>query len=195
MKWWKITYKTIIVLFALAGLFFTGTYLALQFKLTNDKGAVDSNNRYFDEIKDKYNQSFKKDTSKTARKEYEVLHRALILNKYWPKNAELIIAAYQMSGNEKEALRMIDAAELHLQNNKAYLLEVAEYNKKLASKSNTDSTGSIYEWMNIAEWTDFKFAVSKDKTIIDSVAKQTGVEPRLIVSVLVGEQIRLFNSK
>ena len=114
MKWWKITYKTIIVLFALAGLFFTGTYLALQFKLTNDKGAVDSNNRYFDEIKDKYNQSFRKDTSKTSRKEYEVLHRALILNKYWPKNAELIIAAYQMSGNEKEALRMIDAAELHL---------------------------------------------------------------------------------
>jgi hypothetical protein len=92
-------------------------------------------------------------------------------------------------------LRMIDAAELHLQNNKAYLLEVAEYNKKLASKSNTDSTGSIYEWMNIAEWTDFKFAVAKDKAIIDSVAKQTGVEPRLIVSVLVGEQIRLFNSK
>ena len=195
MKWWKITYKTLIILFALVGLFFAGTYMALQLKLTNDTGAVDSNNRYFDEIKDKYNQSFKKDTSKTARKEYEVLHRALILNKFWPKNAELIIAAYQMSGNEKEALRMIDAAELHLQNNKSYVAKVAEYNKKLASKSNTDSTGSIYDWMNIAEWTDFKFAVAKDKIIIDSVAKQTGVEPRLIVSVLVGEQIRLFNSK
>ena len=33
-----------------------------------------------------------------------------------------------------------------------------------------------------------------DKHLIDSVALVTGVEPRLIVSVLVGEQIRLFNS-
>ncbi|MFZ9846981.1 MAG: hypothetical protein ACO3EE_02370 [Flavobacteriales bacterium] len=195
MKWWKITYKTIIVLFALVGLFFTGTYLALQFKLTNDKGAVDSNNRYFDEIKDKYNQSFKRDTAKTAKKSYEVLQRALILNKYWPINAELIIAAYQMSNNEKEALRMIDATELHLQNNKNYLTEVAELNKKLKETARLDSNGSIFEWMNISEWTDFKFAVAKDKALIDSVAKQTGVEPRLIVSVLVGEQIRLFNSK
>ena len=36
--------------------------------------------------------------------------------------------------------------------------------------------------------------VKKDKHLIDSVATLTGVEPRLIVSVLVGEQIRLFNS-
>lgn len=41
---------------------------------------------------------------------------------------------------------------------------------------------------------DFKIAVAKDKYYIDSVAKVTGVEPRLIVACLVGEQIRLFNS-
>lgn len=194
MKWWKIIFKTIVVLFALVGLFFTGTYLALQLKLTNDDGAVDSNNRYFDDIKDKYNQSFKRDTSKTARKEYELLQRVLILNKYCPKNAELILAAYQQSNNEKEALRMIDAAELHLQENKAYLADVAQYNIKRNSLPRDYINGSIFEWMNISEWTDFKFAVAKDKKLIDSVAKQTGVEPRLIVSVLVGEQIRLFNS-
>jgi hypothetical protein len=48
--------------------------------------------------------------------------------------------------------------------------------------------------MNIAEWQDFKIAVAKDKYYIDSAAKVTGVEPRLIVACLVGEQIRLFNS-
>jgi hypothetical protein len=53
---------------------------------------------------------------------------------------------------------------------------------------------SVFDWMNIPEWQVFKEAVSKDKPLIDSVAHLTGVEPRLIVSVLVGEQIRLFNS-
>jgi hypothetical protein len=49
--------------------------------------------------------------------------------------------------------------------------------------------------MNISEWQDFKIACAKDKKLIDSVAELTGVESRLIVSCLVGEQIRLFNSK
>ena len=48
--------------------------------------------------------------------------------------------------------------------------------------------------MNISEWQDFKIAVAKDTHLIDSVAKVTGVEARLIVACLVGEQIRLFNS-
>ena len=38
-------------------------------------------------------------------------------------------------------------------------------------------------------------AVAKDQPLIDSVANLTDVEPRLIVAVLVGEQIRLFNSE
>jgi hypothetical protein len=41
---------------------------------------------------------------------------------------------------------------------------------------------------------DFKIAVIKDTLLIDSAAHLTGVEPRLIVSVLLGEQMRLFNS-
>jgi hypothetical protein len=52
----------------------------------------------------------------------------------------------------------------------------------------------MYDWMNIAEWKDFKVAVAKDKKLIDSVAVLCAIEPRLIVACLVGEQIRLFNS-
>jgi hypothetical protein len=53
---------------------------------------------------------------------------------------------------------------------------------------------SAFDWMNIDEWKTFKEAVVKDRKLIDSVSRQTGVESRLIVSCLVGEQIRLFNS-
>ena len=195
MKWLKHLLKIIVILFALVGLFFAGTYVAMQFKLTNDKGSVDRNDRYFNEIKDKYNQSFKKDTSTFQKQEFEALHRILILNKYCPKNAEMILDVYSKSNNEVEVLRMLDAVDMQLQSNPQYLSEIAKHHEGKKSVPPTYIHGSVFDWMNISEWTDFKIAVAKDKTLIDSVAKLTGVEPRLIVSVLVGEQIRLFNSK
>ena len=49
--------------------------------------------------------------------------------------------------------------------------------------------------MNFIEWSYFKEAVAKDKKYIDSAAAACGVEPRMIVACLVGEQVRLFNSR
>ena len=49
--------------------------------------------------------------------------------------------------------------------------------------------------MNEPAWPALKAAILKDKDVILEAARLTGVEPRLIVSCLVGEQIRLFNSK
>ena len=193
MKWIKITLRALVIIFALVGFFFTGTYLAMHFKLTNDKGIVDVNDRYFHEIKDKYNQGFKQDSTLYKIKEYEAYQRILILNKYFPKNADFIFNAYLKSKNEHETLRMLDAVDIRLKGNSAYQSELNQYyiSKR---KRPVYSNQSVFEWMNISEWTDFKFAVAKDKKHIDSVAKVTGVEPRLIVSCLVGEQIRLFNS-
>lgn len=193
-KWFKIPFYTFLVGFALIGFFLTASYVAIKFRLTDDGGTIDANNRYFDQNKDKYNQSFKKDTTTVEYKEYEALHRVLILNKYYPKNAQYILHAFNKNHNEIEVLRMLDAVDISLKGNKQYQKEVNKYfyakrHRKLKYKHE-----SVYEWMNIAEWQTFKEAVVKDKAIIDSVANQTGVESRLIVSCLVGEQIRLFNS-
>lgn len=155
---------------------------------------MDSNNRYFNDIQDKYNQGFKKKVGNIDYNSYEALNRILILNKYYPKNAQIILHAYKKNHNEVEVLRMLDAVDLLLKKNKRYLQEVNKF--KFASKHHTPNLKdeSVYEWMNIAEWETFKEAVAKDKRLIDSVANQTGVESRLIVACLVGEQIRLFNS-
>jgi len=53
---------------------------------------------------------------------------------------------------------------------------------------------NVFEWMNIEEWNYFKLSVIKDTALIDSAARLCGIESRLIVSVLLGEQMRLFNS-
>lgn len=194
-NWLKYFSVGFIVVFALIGLFLTTAFFAVKLHVANDPGAVDYNDRYFQELKDKYGQSSTSDSSKVNGREAEFFHNVLVLNKYYPENSLYILNAYLKSKNLSEAERMIGAVNLYMQDNKGYNSEIKDFevaNSKVGSQRNN---GSVFEWMNIAEWEDFKLAVAKDKPLIDSVANLTDVEPRLIVAVLVGEQIRLFNSE
>ncbi len=184
-----------IVVFALIGLFLTTAFFAVKLHVTDDPGAVDYNDRYFQELKDKYGQSDTDDSSKVNNKEAEFFHNVLVLNKYYPENSLYILNAYLKSRNLAEAERMIGAVNLYMQDNKGYNSEIKDFEITNAKDGSQRNNGSVFEWMNIAEWEDFKLAVAKDKPLIDSVANLTDVEPRLIVAVLVGEQIRLFNSE
>lgn len=192
-KWFKIPFYTLTFAFAAIGFFLTVSYMAIQLGWTKEGGIVDSNNRYFQEMQDKYNQDFKVDSVTMVQKRYEAMERIIVLNEYYPQNAQYILSVLQKGADEYEVLRMLDAVDLQLKDNKQYRKALSKI--KFNAKRTKEVTNlSAFEWMNIAEWKTFKEAVSKDKKLIDSVAKQTGVEGRLIVSCLVGEQIRLFNS-
>ena len=184
----------IIIVFALIGLFLTTAFFAVKLHVTDDPGAVDYNDRYFQELKDKYGQSKAKDSTTVNNREATFFHNVLVLNRYYPENSLFILNAYLKSHNLAEAERMVGAVNLYMQDNKLYNAEVKDFEVKNDKEGNQRNSGSVFEWMNIAEWEDFKLAVAKDKPLIDSVANLTDVEPRLIVAVLVGEQIRLFNS-
>jgi hypothetical protein len=183
-----------VVVFALIGFFLTTAFFAIKLHVTDDPGAVDFNDRYFQEINDKYGKSVTIDTSHMNNREALFFHNVLVLNKYYPENSLFILNAYLKSQNLSEAERMISAVNLHMQDNKSYISEIADFGNKDLTDGTQRNSGSVFGWMNIAEWSDFKIAVAKDKPLIDSVANLTDVEPRLIVAVLVGEQIRLFNS-
>lgn len=45
------------------------------------------------------------------------------------------------------------------------------------------------------EWVAFRQAVTKDKPMIDKVSKETGIPSRLLIAILVPEQMRLFHSE
>jgi len=180
-------------IFALIGLTLTMAFFAVKFHLTNDPGVVDLNDRYFQDIKDKYGRGTENETAINFS-EAQLLHNISVLSEYYPENAYYIQNAYFKSHNLKEAQHMIEAVNLHMQDNSEYHLEVNAFKEAGGQNDAKLNTKSVFEWMNINEWQDFKLAVAKDKNLIDSAAHLTGVEPRLIVSVLVGEQIRLFNS-
>jgi len=189
----RIPYKVCLFIFAAIGFFLTVSYAAIQLGLTNEDGIVDSNNRYYHEMHDKYNQDFKIDSTTMVKRRFEAMERIVILNEFYPTNAKYVLSVLQKGADETEVLRMLDAIDIQLKDNDGYSTAVAEWKSK--SKTHGTVTAlSAFDWMNIAEWRTFKEAVAKDKKLIDSVANQTGVEGRLIVSCLVGEQIRLFNS-
>ena len=50
------------------------------------------------------------------------------------------------------------------------------------------------EWNKSEEWVTLREALIKDSAVINQVSLETGVEARLIASVIVVEQLRLFHS-
>ena len=94
--------------------------------------------------------------------------------------------------------QMIYAADMYLQEGdtaRQYQQMVRELKAVLDKYPAKASDAHLIPWMNEPAWPALKAAILKDKDVILEAARLTGVEPRLIVSCLVGEQIRLFNSK
>lgn len=188
-RWIKWTYLSFMHGLALVGLFIIGTAIAVKLKWTNDSGNVDLNSRYFSQMAGKYNQGFATDSLSFAKHERLMYQNVGLLAKYYPHNAKIILDAYHQSGDITIALRMLDAANLRMKNHKGYQAEL----EKIESQANEASL-SIYPWANYKEWKEFCSVVRSDSAAIDSVSRITGVESRLIVMCLVGEQIRMFNS-
>ncbi|MBM4178107.1 MAG: hypothetical protein FJ211_02085 [Ignavibacteria bacterium] len=191
----RIPIFVIIGCFALYGALLVATQLAMTFKLTDDSGVVDANSRYFQEMHDKYNLNFKVDSGSMRKHRYEVLDRLLLLNDYYPNNAQLILEAYQHTADERTALQMLDAVDLRMQGNIQYQQAVRAMRERMNKRQAVATKLSVFEWMNIDEWKYFKEALSKDRKLIDSAARLAGIESRYIVACIVGEQVRLFNSR
>ena len=185
----RYSYLIILHILSAIALFLILTALAVQFKWTNQNGSIDVNNRYFSENADRYNQGFKTDSLSIAKDEYIMFRNIGILAKYYPSNAKIIMKAYYKSNNVAVVLRMLDAINIKMKDNKSYQKELAGI-----KVSNDIKTLSIYPWANCREWKEFSNAVKADRHAIDSVSRLTGVESRFIVMCLVGEQVRMFNS-
>ena len=74
-------------IFALIGLVLTLAFFAVKFHLTNDPGVVDLNDRYFQDIKDKYGRGTENDTTAVDFDEARLLYNLSVLGKYYPANA------------------------------------------------------------------------------------------------------------
>jgi hypothetical protein len=188
-KFIRISYWVSIHGLAAFALFIMLTALAVKFKWTNTTGLVDVNNRYYANLANEYGKDQHLSGIDTARREALLLQQIGVLAKFHPADARKISAAYYKTNNLQIATRMFNASRLLLRKNKAFQKELkALYHNTMMRRK------SLYAWSNYSVWNSFCKTVQKDKNAIDSAARITGVEPRLIVMCLVGEQVRMFNA-
>jgi hypothetical protein len=188
-KFFRITYYLIIHGLAVFALFLIFTATAVYFKWTNQSGSTDVNNRYFNELSDKYGREQDMDSSTFLVQQELFFQKLGILAKYKPADALKISKAYEISKDVKVGLRMFDAVALLLKDKKSFQRDIRE-----VKSAGEGGSRSVFEWSNYKVWDEFCSAVLRDKRAIDSASRITGVESRLIVMCLVGEQVRMFNS-
>jgi len=212
----KIIYRILLYGFATAGLVLVGGYLAVYFKITNVPGIVDLNNAYYDRVAHYYEPMIEVATSSDLTvseiekqitslekikkfKQVNLCKIAVIKNSY-PDNAAAIADVYAQKNSEVLLSKMLVAAEIRLKENaelyKDYLAcEHAPDNKIDENILDTivgASSTNLYAWADSEEWQVIKKALVKDEANIKKAAQLAGADPRLLVSVCIVEQFRLY---
>ena len=191
---WRKVFDILVGLFALAGFAIISAWAIYQLGFTKNRGAVDRNSRSMlsvNEIK------ALKDANLTQEQIQERWMQQYIklaaFSKYYPTNAQLITQAAQYSHDPMMVDRMIAACGMYIEDQAGYQ-ELMRELENVLKKHPQQESANVIPWMAEAEWPALKDAIIRDKALIIEAGRLTGVEPRLIVGCLIGEQIRLFNT-
>jgi hypothetical protein len=185
----------VLHLFAFIGAGILGAWAFYELGFTNNKGGADKNNRY---LAGSQQYAATKDSVNSQEKTLKGYRDLSVLRQFYPKNADLIFNAAQFSDRPTAVQEMIYAANMYMQDDEhatAYRKMSDDVDNILKSNKMQPFEGNVIPWMNDSAWPALKAAVIKDTAVIYEAARLTGVEPRLIVGCLIGEQVRLFNSK
>jgi hypothetical protein len=195
-KWWsnkifRITIISIILIYALIGFFLTSAYLAVKWHLTDDPGTIDKNDRYYQKVYEKYQAA---DSSNLKYNEATLFYKLSVLHQFYPRNARLLSETFSLTHNPYLVEKMLDIIDVYMKDSTGYQQQISQI-PQFPVRNSIDDSMSVFYWMNMFEWEDFKIAIAKDEKVINRVSQETGVAARLIASMIVGEQIRLFDSK
>jgi len=193
--WWRKSLNVVTVLFALAGAAIIGAWGLYQLGVTNNGGAVDKNYRSLMEVSEIEDLKLANLTAEEMDNEWAKRYgRVAALARYYPVNARLILSASQHCNNPSTVDRMLAAVGIYIDNQKE-VDQLSQRIIKIMEEVPQQSTTNAIPWMTGPEWPALKNAILRDSALIREAGRLSGVEPRLIVGCLVGEQIRLFNSK
>ena len=212
-------YKVGLHVFALAGFVLVVGFFAVRWHWTDVSGTVDANSTRFQAnaqakvLGVESQKNSEKGTSLdkidiqikqlSQRKELKTKNYCLIdlIGQYSPQTASKIIEIYQQTDSDELISKIILANRIRIEekNGSDVFKNCDEANTQpdidAISKKYLGAQGeSVFPWMHNEQWTTIKQAIVKDKDVIEKTAAVAGVEPRLVVSCAIVEQVRLFNS-
>ncbi|MHC1705884.1 MAG: hypothetical protein AB9842_00030 [Bacteroidales bacterium] len=198
-QYWRILkiHEKIIVLlvlaYALTGFFLTTIFFAIRLHLTDDPGAVNFNDRKFEETNP--GSLIVSDSVVNNEAWLDLLENIRDLNAVYPYDARNILEVMTHEQNIYLVSKMLLSAESYLSEDLLYQNMLKNKAKGKTNDYKAPSDSSLYPWINTIEWKTLKAALVKEARPLDSIAGLTGISSRLLASMLIGEQIRLFDSK
>lgn len=201
--------RIVLYLFATVGLVLTAGYFAVRLRLTNVRGSIDLNDRYFADLQKEDNTLSSPQTTSgtTSFGELALWCKLFAMKNNAPADADRILDAYRESGSPDLALHMVKNLEPYIATgtplqNEFHACDAEWSNVTVASDTNTSASStatlersSSYPWANTPEWATLAQAIRKDAPVINQVAAETSVGPRMIAAQLIGEQLRLYNTE
>ena len=192
---WRKVFDVLLVLFALAGAAIIGAWGLYQLGVTNNRGAVDKNYRYLMSVSEMEELKGAKMTQAQIDEQWALQYgRLAALARFYPENARLMLRAAQYSDDPLVVNRMVAAAQIYMEENDS-IDALAERIANVLGTVPQQQRQNLIPWMAEPAWAALKEAILRDSALINEAGRLTGVEPRMIVGCLIGEQIRLFNSK
>ncbi|MEI6378919.1 MAG: hypothetical protein WCO55_04635 [Candidatus Falkowbacteria bacterium] len=209
-----ITLKILGILALACLLALIGGFFAVRLGLTNVAGEEDLNSIEYNRLYNQGSQSTASTTISISTSTTSTLpvslygaHEAVnwcklkaaaTINDY---NAAIIFDRYRHTHSEQLLDRMIlalklrsaDRASLDRQLSGCLLPNIATSSEAdMAALLSHPTSANIFAWQNDPRWQTIEQAIIKDQDTINKVSVQTGVEPRVLVSVLIVEQLRLY---
>lgn len=177
-------------------------FLAVKFNLTKVAGSIDENTDIYSKSEIQliaYNLPGNKNTKEEQAN--KVYCQLFVLANYADYNASRVLSAYEFAKSYDLAEKMILALKIRLKN-------VANLETELSVCDNTDlkpfnvkdlearfqnlQDSNIYSWQVGEPWQIIRQAVLKDRLTLEKVGRELKIQPRLLLSVTIVEQLRLY---
>jgi hypothetical protein len=202
--------KTLFVLLVIYLVVLAGGFFGIRYGLTNTAGIEDTQKKSFENNIKTINEieSIEKSSS-VADKNIELAkiknrnYCAIdVIGRFTPVNAEKIAETYAKTNSDGLIAKMIFAVQLRLQDNAQFNAEISTCSgqsnltlESLQEKYKNSQGTNIFPWMNDEEWKSIANATLKDRDAILKAGEKIGVYPRLLLSCMIVEQVRLFHSQ
>ncbi|MFA5025518.1 MAG: hypothetical protein WC503_03375 [Candidatus Shapirobacteria bacterium] len=215
----KVSYLIFVNIFAAIGLMFVGVFFAIRLKITDVSGTVDNLSQQFQTQDDSFKvQGVSTSSAQLSKLENQIetltKSRELKINNLCslselsyiaPINVKKIVTVYNQNDSDDIVSKMIFAVITHLDNqdefNQNLKICIQNFNSETLTINSISTqiqflnSQNIFDWPNKKEWADVAASITKDKNIINKAAAVAKIEPRLVVSSLMVEQLRLFYSQ
>jgi hypothetical protein len=177
-------------------------FVAVKFNWTKTAGNVDENTGLYNYLANTLNSSFLPSSRDTQDiNDARVYCQLYILSDYADNNAATIFKVYEQRKSYDLVQKMILAVKIRLNNREAVdeRLSICDRDEKpsidknwLASRLQNPVKVSVFSWQNEEPWQVIRQAVIKDKDTLNLVGAELNISPRLILSVAIVEQLRLY---